>query len=136
MEGTRTHYVVRLSGNLSLLAAMFACLILWGGIVMLMGHFTPPQAAASPIGGSPAAEPPIRWEEIPEIHRSLANLLLLWAPVGLGAVACATGLIALVGGREQAPETSRRAVIAILLSVIPGCLCTLWYLVVSAASLE
>ena len=132
MEGTRTSHVARLSGNLSLLAAIFACLVLWGGIVLLMSQFSPPQTAASPLDGSQAPKPAVRWEEISEVHRSLTDLLLLWMPVGLGAIACAAGVVALVWGREHAPEASRRAVIAILLGAIPGCLCTLWYMIVSA----
>ena len=54
MEGTRTSHVARLSGNLSLLAAIFACLVLWGGIVLLMSQFSPPQTAASPLAGAQA----------------------------------------------------------------------------------
>ena len=59
------------------------------------------------------------------------GLLLLWLPLGLGIVACGVSVAALTRGREVSPASSRRALIALILSAVPGSLCTLWYLAFS-----
>jgi hypothetical protein len=121
-------YLARLGGNLSLLAATFACLVLWGGIVLLLTHSSPPHASVPSTDDPVLPQPVARWEGVSQARRSLADLLLFWLPIGLGAVACAAGFVTLACGRGRAPEAARRALIALLLSVVPGCLCTLWYL--------
>lgn len=127
MEGTtRTTQVVRLSGNLSLLAAMSACLALWGGLNLLHDTSLP---HVSPV---PSDEPVplqrvIAWQQSPQARRALANLLLFWIPLSLGAIASSAGIVTLACSRERDLEASHRALIALILSAIPGCLCTLWY---------
>lgn len=121
-------YLVRLSGTLSLLAAIFACLVLWSGIVLLLNYPSASRDPLYPLPETAPSQPVAQWERLPEIYQSLADLLLLWLPIGLTAVACGAGGITLAYGQGRAPTVSRRAVIAILLSVGPGCLCTLWYL--------
>jgi hypothetical protein len=59
------------------------------------------------------------------------GLLALWLPLGLGIVACGVGVVALSRGREVSPAASRRALIALILSAVPGSLCTLCYLAFS-----
>ena len=78
-------------------------------------------------------KPVAQWDEASEARRSLADALLFWLPIGLGAIACAAGFVTLACGPQHAPEASRRALIALLLSAIPGCLCTLWYLAFSVS---
>jgi hypothetical protein len=137
MENTASGvvYLVRMGGNLSLLAAIFACLALWGGIVLLLTHSSPPHASALP-GDEPVLPQPIaQWEGASPARRSLADLLLFWLPVGLGAVACGVGVVTLAFGHGQAPAASRCAMIALLLSVVPGCLCTVWYLAFAVSPL-
>ena len=132
MEGaTRTMRVVRLGGNLSLLAATVACLALWGGISLTLTHS---QASPTLADGPVLPQPVIRWEGVLQTQRATASLLLFWLPLGLGAVACSIGVITLACSRERDPDASRRALIALILSAIPGCLCTLWYVAFSAAS--
>lgn len=121
-------YVTRLVGNFSLLAAIFACLILWGGITLLLTNPSQPHSSTTQVDEAGLPRPVARWEGVSQARRSLANLLLFWLPIGLGAVACIAGIATLACGREQAPAASRRALIALLLSVVPACLCTLWYL--------
>ncbi len=135
MESTASSvtYVARLGGNVSLLAAVFACLTLWGGITLLLTHPSLPQAAALPADDPVLPKPVAQWQGASRARRSLADALLFWLPIGLGAVACVTGFITLACGRERAPEASRRALIALLLSAAPGCLCTLWYLAFSVS---
>lgn len=130
MESTASSmtHLARLSGNLSLLAAIFACLILWGGIVLLLTHPSHPHASTPPADEPVLPRPVARWEGVSQARRLLADLLLFWLPLGLGAVACGAGVITLAWSRERDAEASRRALIALLLSVVPGCLCTLWYL--------
>ncbi len=135
MEGvTRTTQVVRLGGNLSLLAATFACLALWGGISLTLTNSSHPQAS-SPLADDPLLpQPVIRWEGASQTRRAMVNLLLFWLPLGLGAVACSIGVVTLACGRECDPDASRRALVALILSAVPGCLCTLWYAAISASS--
>jgi hypothetical protein len=127
MEGAkRTTRAVRLGGNLSLLAAMSACLALWGGLNLLHNSSLPHTPAI------PADEPAlprqlIAWQQSPRARRALANLVLFWVPLSLGAVASSAGIITLACSRERDLEASHRALIALILSAIPGCLCTLWY---------
>lgn len=135
MEGASSaSHVVRLASNLSLLTAVFACLALWGGIFLLFEY--PPyqhgtaSSADGPLPLSTAGDWEITWQS----RQALADLLLFWLPIGLGAVACGIGVVTLAWSRERSPEASRRALIALLLSVVPGCLCTLWYLSSFAAS--
>ena len=125
--------IARLGGNLSLLAATFACLTLWSGITLLLTHPSQPHASAPPADDPVLPRPVAQWEGASQARRSLANLLLLWLPIGLGAIACGAGFITLACGHEREPEASRRALIALLLSAIPGCLCTLWYLAFAAS---
>ncbi|MDY6875002.1 MAG: hypothetical protein SWK90_02195 [Chloroflexota bacterium] len=121
--------LARLGGNLSLLAAVFACLALWGGIVLLLTQPSPLYVSATLTDDSALPRPVARWEGVSHARRSLANMLLFWLPVGLGAIACGAGGITLAWCRERDAQVSRRALIALLLSVIPGCLCTLWYFI-------
>lgn len=130
----RGSYVARWGGNLSLLAAIFACLILWGGISLLLTHPSRPHAAAPAVDDATLPRPVAQWEGASSTRRSLVNALLFWAPIGLGAVACGAGCLTLACGGERAPEASRRALIALLLSAVPGCLCTLWYLAFSVSA--
>jgi hypothetical protein len=135
MEGaTRTTRVVRLGGNLSLLAATFACLALWGGISLTLTNSSQPRASASPVDELALPKPVMQWEGASQARCALVNLLLFWMPLGLGAVACSVGVITLACSRESDPDTSRRALVALILSAVPGCLCTLWYAAFSAAS--
>ncbi|MBN1812504.1 MAG: hypothetical protein JXA14_11765 [Anaerolineae bacterium] len=135
MEGaTRTTRIVRLGGNLSLLTATFACLALWGGISLALTHSSHPQAS-TPLTDEPTLPlPAVRWEGASQTRRAMVNLLLFWLPLGLGAVACSIGVVTLACSREHDPDASRRALVALILSAIPGCLCTLWYIAFSAAS--
>jgi hypothetical protein len=126
-------YLARLGGNISLLAAVFACLILWGGIALLLTHPSPPRASTLSPEEPVLPKPVAQWDEASEARRSLADALLFWLPIGLGAIACAAGFVTLACGPQHAPEASRRALIALLLSAIPGCLCTLWYLAFSVS---
>jgi hypothetical protein len=126
MEGaTRTTRIVRLGGNLSLLAAMSACLALWGGISLL--HNSLPHTPTNPADESALPQQMIAWQQSSQARRALANLLLFWIPLSLGAVASGSGIITLACSRERDLEASHRALIALILSAIPGCLCTLWY---------
>ena len=129
---TRTAQIIRLGGNLSLLAAMSACLALWGGISMLLTHASHLQASDTPVDEPVLPQPVARWEGTSQARRTLANALLFWLPLGLGAVACGTGVITLACSREGDMEAYRRAMIALILSAVPGCLCTLWYVAFSA----
>jgi hypothetical protein len=124
--------VARLSGNLGLLAAIFACLALWGGIVLLL-DCSSTSGSLTPIEGPALTGPPARWGGMSETRRSLAGLLLFWLPIGLGTLACGAGVATLACGRGRDPQAARRALIALLLSAVPGCLCTLWYLVFSVS---
>ncbi len=130
MENTASSvtHVARLSGNLSLLAAVLACLMLWGGIVLLLTHPSLPHVSASPADEPVLPMPVARWEGVSQTRRSLTDLLLFWLPIGLGTIACGAGVATLACGRGREPEASRRALIALVLSVAPGCLCTSWYL--------
>lgn len=137
MEGTASHVndLARLGGNLSLLAAIFACLALWSGISLLLTHPSPPHASA-PAGDEPVLPKPVaRWEGASPARQSLADLLLFWLPIGLGAVACGVGVATLACSHGRDPDATRRALIALILSVAPGCLCTLWYLAFTASPL-
>jgi len=125
--------VARSIGNLSLLAAIFACLALWGGVALLLTHSSRPQASAAPADAATLPRPVARWEEASQARRALANLLLFWLPIGLGAIACGAGVATLAWGRGRDSEASRRALIALVLSVVPSCLCTLWYLTFALA---
>jgi len=134
MSGTtRATQIVRLGGNLSLLAAMSACLALWGGISMLLTHSSHLQASDTPIEEPVLPQPVARWEETSQARRSLVNMLFFWLPLGLGAVACGVGVVTLACSREGDLEAYRRAMIALILSTVPGCLCTLWYVAFSAS---
>jgi len=119
--------LARLSGSLSLLAAIFACLALWSGIALLLTHPSPLHASATLADEPVLPRPVARWEGVSQTRRSLANLLLFWLPVGLGATACGAGVVTLAWGRGRDEEASRYALIALFLSAVPGCLCTLWY---------
>jgi hypothetical protein len=91
-------------------------------------HFSLPHAPAAVPAEEPA--PPQRamtWQQSPQARRALANLLLFWIPLGLGAVASGAGIVTLACSSERDLEASHRALIALILSAIPGCLCTLWY---------
>ena len=135
MEGaTRTTQVVRLGGNLSLLAATVACLALWGGISLTLTHSSHSQASPALTESFVLPQPVIQWEGALQTRRAMVSLLLFWLPLGLGAVACSIGVITLACGREHDPDASRRALIALILSAIPGCLCTLWYVAFSATN--
>ena len=128
---TRTSQIVRLGGNLSLLAAMSACLALWGGISLLLSHSSHPQASDTPVEEPVLPQPVAWWEGTSQARRSLVNMLFFWLPLGLGAVACGAGVITLACSHERDMEAYRRAMIALVLSAIPGCLCTLWYVAFS-----
>ena len=137
MESTTSDraYTTRWIGSLSLSAAVFACLVLWGGITLLLTHPSHLQASA-PLTEDPLLPRPVaRWEGASQARCSLADLLLLWLPIGLGALSCGTGVATLVWGRGRDPEASRRALIGLILSVVPSCTCTLWYLIFAALPL-
>ncbi len=133
--------VMRWIGNLSLLAALSACLLLWSGVVLLLS--APPSAQVIAMGpegendemGVPIPTPVMRWEGVSEARRSLAEWLLFWLPLGAGALACSAGVVALAGSRGREADVSRRASIALVLSVVPACLCTLWVLTFAVAPL-
>lgn len=133
--GSNPVQVARLGGNLSLLAAVFACLFLWSGITLLLNNPTPMQVSSPPADAPVLPRPAVRWEGLSPARRWLVNLLLFWLPIGLGALACSLGVLTLACGREQVPEASRRALIALVLGVAPGCLCTLWYLAFAVSPL-
>lgn len=127
---SRVH-TARWIGNFSLLAAIFACLMLWSGIVLLLTNPLPPQVSS--LHARPKEpmlpRPVVQLEGVSQARRSLADLLLFWLPIGLGTAACGAGVAALAWGQGHDQEASRRALIALLLSSVPGCLCTLWFLV-------
>jgi hypothetical protein len=125
----------RLGGNLSLLAAVFACLAMWSGITLLLNSPSQMQVSAPRADVPVLPRPVVRWEGISPARRLLADLLLFWLPIGLGAVACSVGVLTLACGRECSPEASRRALIALILGIVPGCLCALWYLAFAASPL-
>ena len=149
MESTASNvtHAVQWLGNISLLTALFACLVLWGGIVLLLEcPLYPPDPmlaieADEDLDGSERengtmfASPIIEWgsedERASLPHRSPVDLLLFWLPIGLGAIACGAGVATLAWGHRHYPAASRRALIALTLSVVPGCLCALWYLAVA-----
>jgi hypothetical protein len=107
---------------------MSACLALWGGINLLHAHFSLPHTpAAVPAEESAPLQRATAWQQSPQARRALANLLLFWVPLGLGAVASGVGIVTLACSSERDLEASHRALIALILSAIPGCLCTLWY---------
>ncbi len=133
--GSSAIHIVRLGGNLSLLAAIFACLALWSSITLLLNNPTPMRVSAPPADVPVLPRPAVRWEGISPARRWLADVLLFWLPVGLGAVACSVGVLTLACGRECAPDAARRALIALLLGIVPGCLCAVWYLAFAASSL-
>jgi hypothetical protein len=136
MEGTaQTGQIVRLGGNISLLAALLACLALWGGISLMLTHSSQPRLPAAPADEPVLPKPLARWEDASDARRSLVDLLLFWLPLGLGAIACGAGVVTVATSRERDPEAHRRALIALVLSAIPGCLCTLWYLAFSVSPL-
>lgn len=137
MESTASNvtHVTRWIGNLSLLTAIFACLMLWGGIVLLLTHPSHPHASVHPTDDPILPRPVAQWEGVSQARRSLADLLLFWLPIGLGAISCGTGVATLAWGRGQDQEASRRALMALILSIVPGCLCTLWYLAFAASPL-
>lgn len=136
MEGTaQTGQIVRLGGNISLLAALSACLALWGGISLMLTHSSQPALPAAPVDEPVLPKPVARWEDASDARRSLVDLLLFWLPLGLGAIACGAGVVTVATSRERDPEAHRRALIALVLSAIPGCLCTLWYLAFSVSPL-
>jgi hypothetical protein len=127
-------YAARLASNLSLLTAVFACLALWGGIFLLFEYPPYQHSAASSTDDPLPPNTATDWELTWRSRQALADLLLFWLPIGLGTAACGIGVVTLAWSRERSPEASRRALIALLLSVVPGCLCTLWYLSSFAAS--
>jgi hypothetical protein len=149
MESTATgvSHVVQWLGNISLLAALFGCLVLWSGIVLLLVSPSYPPDPVSAIDAredmsgnesetrATFASPIVHWEgqheQVPLHYRSPADLLLFWLPISLGALACGAGVATLAWGHMRYPAASRRALIALALSVIPGCLCALWYLAVA-----
>jgi len=131
MEGSKSDaiHLAQLGGNISLLAAVFACLTLWSGITLLLTNQSPPQIAVSPTDDPVLPKPVAQWEGTSPARLSLADALLFWLPISLGTIACGAGFFTLACGREQAPDAARRALIALCLSAAPGCLCTLWYLI-------
>jgi hypothetical protein len=136
MEGTaQTGQIVRLGGNISLLAALSACLALWGGISLMLTHSSQPHVVTAPADQPVLPKPVAQWEDASDARRSLADMLLFWLPLGLGAIACASGVVTVATSRERDPDAHRRALIALILSAIPGCLCTLWYLTFSVSPL-
>jgi hypothetical protein len=132
---SRVARVTRLGGNLSLLAAIFSCLMLWGGITLLLTHPSHPHASVAPADDPVLPRPVARWEGVSQARGSLADLLLFWLPIGLGAISCGVGVTTLAWGGGRYPEASRRALIGLILSVIPGCLCTLWILAFAVSPL-
>jgi hypothetical protein len=136
--------VVEWLGNLSLSAGLFACLVLWGGFILILKSpaYPPnPVLPASPGGteteGVPAhkAEDPTTVSWPPQrgdgerARPGMADLLLFWLPIGLGAVACCAGVVTLAWGQTACPAACRRALIALVLGIVPGCLCGFWYLI-------
>ena len=73
--------------NLSLLAVIFACLVLWGSIALL---FTP--SLNSPDS---AFHWDIRYEGDSQAQHFPANLSPFWLPIGLGVIMCGTGFATL-----------------------------------------
>ena len=137
MESTASSaaHVTRLGGNLSLLAAIFSCLVLWGGITLLLTHPSHPHASVPPADNPVLPRPVARWEGVSQARGSLADLLLFWLPIGLGAISCGVGVTTLAWGGGRDPEASRRALMGLILSVVPGCLCTLWILAFAVSPL-
>jgi hypothetical protein len=139
--------VVEWLGNLSLLAGLFACLVLWGGFVLILkSPFYPPNPVPPAKPSAPRTEDvPAHEPEDPTTvvgwppqqgdgERALAglpDLLLFWLPTGLGAVACCAGVLTLASGQTGHPAACRRALIALVLGIVPGCLCGFWYLVLA-----
>jgi hypothetical protein len=80
-------FAARWISNLSLLAVIFACLVLWGSIALL---FTPPSYSPDP-----AVQWEIRYEENSQVRR-LPDLSPFWLPIGLGLIMCGMGFVTLV----------------------------------------
>ena len=80
-------HAARWISNLSLLAVIFACLVLWGSIALL---FTPPLYASDSA---------VHWEvlyaEDSQTRRFPDDLSLFWLPIGLGVIICGMGLATL-----------------------------------------
>ncbi|MEE8389600.1 MAG: hypothetical protein V3S14_02240 [Anaerolineae bacterium] len=89
-------YVARWISSLSLLAVIFACLVVWGAIALL---FTTP---------SYAPDSAVYWEtqheDTSQTRRFPAEQLLLWLPIGLGVIICGAGVASLARGQSRNPE--------------------------------
>lgn len=149
MEGTTSWVtsVVEWLGNLSLSAALFACLVLWGGFILILKSpsYPPdpvPSASARSTGTEdvPGHEPEnpttvVGWTpqrgDGERAHAGLTDLFLFWLPIGLGAIACCAGVATLAWGQASHPAACRRALIALVLGIVPCCLCAFWYLVLA-----
>jgi hypothetical protein len=101
----------------------------------MLTHSSQPYAPAAPVDEPVLPKPVARWEDASAARRTLVDLLLFWLPLGLGGIACGAGVVTVATSRERDPDAHRRALIALVLSAIPGCLCTLWYLAFSVSPL-
>ena len=81
-------HAARWISNLSLLAVIFACLVLWGSIALL---FTPPLHAYDP-----AVHWEVQYAEGSQARRFPADWSLFWLPIGLGIIICCAGFATLV----------------------------------------
>jgi hypothetical protein len=139
--------VVEWLGNLSLSAGLFACLVLWGGFILMLKSPSYPPDPVPPARPSATGTEDVPGDELEDpttdvgwppqrgenerAQAGLADLLLFWLPIGLGAIACCAGVATLAWGQTTYPAACRRALIALVLGIVPGCLCGFWYLLLA-----
>ena len=109
MQQAKGKSAAQAASGLSLLLAVVTFLAMWGGVTLVL---TDPHGLRLP----PFASTP---------RGVLASLLLFWVPVGTGTVASMAGLMGL-STQSASADDQRRALVGILLGLIPACLAAAW----------